>query len=138
MSSPRNRSKFFDGGGNIDTDALFKAYEEQGNEEDATVEVTFTISKNLNRRLDSYLATRIPFLSRTSIKRLVEEELVTINGRVPKGSTKIHQDDVINVILPPPPSCELPPEDIPLKVIYEDHDLIVINKEDDIILMYFC
>lgn len=134
MSSPRNRSKFFDGGGNIDTDALFKAYEEQGNEEDATVEVTFTISKNLNRRLDSYLATRIPFLSRTSIKRLVEEELVTINGRVPKGSTKIHQDDVINVILPPPPSCELPPEDIPLKVIYEDHDLIVINKEDDIIV----
>ena len=50
MSLPRNRSKkFLDGGGNIDTDALFRAYEEQGNEDGASVEVTFRISKNLNR-----------------------------------------------------------------------------------------
>jgi 23S rRNA pseudouridine1911/1915/1917 synthase len=135
MTSPRNRSKkFLDGGGNIDTDALFRAYEDQTGDDEASVEVTFTISKNLNRRLDSYLATRIPFLSRTSIKRLIEENLVKINGAKPKGSTKIHQNDVIEVILPPPPSNELPAEDIPLKIIYEDHDLIVINKDDDIIV----
>jgi len=135
MGSPRNRSKkFLDGGGNIDTDALFRAYEEQGAEDDASVGVTFTISKNLNRRLDSYLATRIPFLSRTSIKRLIEEELVTVNDKFPKGSTKLHKDDVVSVVLPPPPSSELPAEDIPLKIIYEDHDLIVINKDDDIIV----
>lgn len=135
MSSPRNRSKkFLDGGGNIDTDALFRAYEEQVGEENASVEVTFTISKNLNRRLDSYLATRIPFLSRTSIKRLVEEDFVLVNGVIPKGSTKLHKDDVINIVLPPPPSSELTAEEIPLKIIYEDHDLIVINKDDDIIV----
>ena len=113
---------------------MFRAYEEQAGDEETAVEVTFTIAKNLNRRLDSYLATRIPFLSRTSIKRLIEEKLVTINGATPKGSTKIHRDDVINVTLPPPPSSELPAENIPLKIIYEDHDLIVINKDDDIIV----
>ena len=135
MTSPSNRPKeFLDGGGNIDTDALFRAYEERGCSDDSPIETTFTISKNLNRRLDSYLATRIPFLSRTSIKRLIEEQLVTVNGSFPKGSTKIHKDDVVHVILPPPPSTELPAEDIPLKIIYEDKDLIVINKDDDIIV----
>ncbi|MBT5137297.1 MAG: RluA family pseudouridine synthase [Phycisphaerae bacterium] len=136
MSSPSNRSKkFLDGGGNIDTDALFHAYEEQGSaDEEGLIEATFNIRKNLNRRLDSYLATRIPFLSRTSIKRLIEDESVTVNGKVPKGSTKVHQGDVVCVTLPPPPSSEIPAEDIPLKILFEDKDIIVLNKDDDIII----
>ena len=135
MCSPRNRSdKFFDGGGNIDSDALFRAYEEQGLNDEAVVETSFTISRDLNRRLDSYLATRIPFLSRTSLKRLIEENMVTVNGKSPKGSTKLKKHDVVNVILPPPPSSEIQPEEIPLKIIHEDNDLVVINKDDDIIV----
>ncbi len=135
MSSPSDRSKkFLDGGGNIDTDALFLAYEEQKGDEDERIEASFTISKELNRRLDSYLATRIPFLSRTSIKRLVEEKDVTVNGLVPKPSTKLHKGDIVNVTLPPPPSTDIPAENIPLKIIFEDHDLVVINKDDDIIV----
>ena len=135
MCSPSNRSKeILDGGGNIDSDALFRAYEEQGREDDAVVEATFTISRDLNRRLDSYLATRIPFLSRTSLKRLIEEKMVTVNGKVPKGSTKLKKHDIVNVILPPPPSSDIPAEEIPLKIIHEDDDLIVLNKDDDIIV----
>jgi 23S rRNA pseudouridine1911/1915/1917 synthase len=135
MCSPRNRSdKFLDGGGNIDSDALFRAYEEQGLNDEAVVETSFTISRDLNRRLDSYLATRIPFLSRTSLKRLIEENMVTVNGKSPKGSTKLKKHDVVNVILPPPPSSEIQPEEIPLKIIHEDNDLVVINKDDDIIV----
>ena len=135
MRSPSNRSKkFLDGGGNIDTDALFRAYEEQNIDDDVPIEATFRISKNLNRRLDSYLATRIPFLSRTSIKRLIEEESVMVNGKVPKGSTKIHKDDVVCVTLPPPPSTEIIAEDIPLKILFEDKNIIVLNKDDDIIV----
>ncbi len=135
MGSPSNRSKkFLDGGGNIDTDALFRAYEEQNIDDDESIEATFSISKELNRRLDSYLATRIPFLSRTSIKRLVEEKDVTVNGSFPKPSTKLHKGDVVTVILPPPPSTDIVAEEISLKIIYEDHDLIVLNKDDDIIV----
>ncbi|MBC8200820.1 MAG: RluA family pseudouridine synthase [Planctomycetes bacterium] len=135
MCTPSDRSKeILDGGGNIDSDALFRAYEEQHPEEDSVVEATFTISRDLNRRLDSYLATRIPFLSRTSLKKLIEENMVTVNGRNPKGSTKLKKHDVVNVILPPPPSSDIPAEEIPLKVIHEDNDIIVINKDDDIIV----
>jgi len=135
MDTPSDRSdEILDGGGNIDSDALFRAYEKQGADDDAVVEATFTLSRDLNRRLDSYLTTRIPFLSRTSLKRLIEEKMVTVNGRNPKGSTKLKKHDVINVILPPPPSSEIPAEEIPLKIIYEDNDLIVLNKDDDIIV----
>ena len=135
MRAPNDQSKeILDGGGNIDSDALFRAYENQNSEEEAVVQATFTISRDLNRRLDSYLATRIPFLSRTSLKRLIEEKMVLVNGKTPKGSTKLKKHDVVKVILPPPPSSDIPAEDIPLKIIHEDADLIVINKDDDIIV----
>jgi len=124
----------FDGGGNIDTAALFRAYEEQRSDSDTPIEAKFIISRDLNKRLDSYLAGRIPFLSRTSLQRLIDEDAVTINGRKPKASTKIHKGDEIRVLLPPPPSTELQAEEIPLKILYEDKDLIVINKDDDIIV----
>lgn len=135
MYKPSDRSKsLLDGGGNIDTDALFRAYEEQSPDGAASVEASFTLTRNLDKRLDSYLATRIPFLSRTTLKHLIEEKMVTVNGRFPKGSTKLHKGDVINVVLPPPPSSDISAEDIPLKILYEDDDLIVINKDDDIIV----
>ncbi|HIB01525.1 MAG TPA: hypothetical protein EYO31_06535, partial [Phycisphaerales bacterium] len=82
MCTPSDQSKeILDGGGNIDSDALFRAYENQNSEDESVVEATFTISRDLNRRLDSYLATRIPFLSRTSLKRLIEEKMVLVNGK---------------------------------------------------------
>ena len=124
----------FDGGGNIDTDALFHAYEEQRTDDDSPIEVTFTLSRDLNKRLDTYLAGRIPFLSRTSVQRLIDEQAVTVNNRNPKASTKLRKGDVVKVVLPPPPSSEIQAEEIPLKIMYEDKDLIVINKDDDIIV----
>lgn len=135
MSKPSDRSKtIFDGGGNIDTNALFRAYEEQRSDDDSPIEVVFTLSRNLEKRLDSYLAVRIPFLSRTSLQRLIDEHAVKVNERNPKASTKLRKGDVVRVILPPPPSTELQAEEIPLKIIFEDKDLIVINKDDDIIV----
>ncbi len=131
---PRDSSEdILDGGGNIDINALFRAYEDQG-EDDAPVEVTFELQRNHNKRLDAYLAGRIPFLSRTSLQRLISEKVVWVNGRNPKASTRLKSRDRVRVILPPPPSTDIPAEDIPLHIVYEDHDLIVINKQDDIIV----
>jgi len=135
MCTPSDRSMtIFDGGGNIDTDALFHAYEEQRTDDDSPIEVAFTLSRDLNKRLDTYLAGRIPFLSRTSVQRLIDEQAVTVNNRNPKASTKLRKGDVVKVVLPPPPSSEIQAEEIPLKIMYEDKDLIVINKDDDIIV----
>lgn len=137
FKKPRDGSgdsgRLLDGGGNIDIDALFRAYEEQG-DDDLPVEVTFELQRNHNKRLDSYLAGRIPFLSRTSLQRLIAEQVVWVNDRNPKASTRLKSGDRVRVILPPPPSTDIPAEEIPLDILYEDHDLIVINKSDDIIV----
>jgi len=131
---PRDSSEdLLDGGGNIDMNALFRAYEDQG-DDDTPVEVTFELQRNHNKRLDAYLAGRIPFLSRTSLQRLISEKVIWVNGRNPKASTRLKSGDLVRVILPPPPSTDIPAEDIPLHIVYEDHDLIVINKQDDIIV----
>ncbi|MDP6601521.1 MAG: RluA family pseudouridine synthase [Phycisphaerales bacterium] len=122
-----------DGGGNIDVDALYRAYEARDTDE-APIEASFQLKRDLAKRLDQYLANRIPFLSRTSLQRLISERAVTVNGHHPKASTTLHQGDVVRVVLPPPPSTDIPPENIPLKILYEDDQLVVINKDSDIIV----
>ena len=124
-------------GGKVDQAALFALYEkaeEIAGDDEAPIAVRFELQRDLNKRLDKYLVDRIPFLSRTSLQELIHEQSVTVNGRVPKPSTKLRKGDVVVATLPPPPSTEIPAEDIPLEVLYEDDHLIVINKPDDIIV----
>ena len=122
-------------GGAVDRDALFALYEENaGKDDESPVTVEFELLKDLEKRLDRYLVDRVPFLSRTQIQRLIDEEAVTVNGRVPKSSTKLRKGDRIVANLPPPPSGSIQPEDIPLDVIYEDDAIIVVNKPAGLIV----
>jgi 23S rRNA pseudouridine1911/1915/1917 synthase len=121
-------------GGKVDREALYALYDRQDDDDETPISVTFRLSRDLNKRLDRYLVDRIPFLSRTSLQRLIKEEAVTVNGRPGKPATRLRAGDEIAAILPPPPSTEIPAEEIPLDVLYEDDDLIVINKADGIIV----
>lgn len=121
--------------GTVDRDALFALYEESaGADEDRPVSVTFTLSHDLNKRLDRYLVDRVPFLSRTSLQRLIDEDAVLVNGRVAKASTKLRLGDVVCATLPPPPSSEIPAEEMALDVLFEDQEMIVINKRPGLIV----
>jgi 23S rRNA pseudouridine1911/1915/1917 synthase len=134
---PKHHPDLINSSGTVDRDALFALYEqaEQAAGDDETpATVCFELNRDLEKRLDKYLVDRIPFLSRTSLQSLIREKAVTVNDRVPKPSTRLRKGDVITVVLPPPPSTEIPAENIPLNVLYEDEDLIVINKPDDIIV----
>jgi 23S rRNA pseudouridine1911/1915/1917 synthase len=122
-------------GGAVDRDALFALYEENAAKDDESpVTVEFELLKDLDKRLDRYLVDRVPFLSRTQIQRLIDEEAITVNGRVPKSSTKLKKGDKIVATLPPPPSGAIQPEDIPLEVLYEDSAIIVVNKPAGLIV----
>jgi 23S rRNA pseudouridine1911/1915/1917 synthase len=79
-------------------------------------------------RLDKFLGENCPELSRTHAQKLVAEGLVTVNGRVARASLKLNTGDKIDVTIPPEAPSHLTPEDIPLKIIYEDNDLMVIDK----------
>ena len=122
-------------GGAIDRDALFAIYEENAAKDDESpVTVEFELLKDLDKRLNRYMVDRVPFLSRTQIQRLIDEEAITVNGRVPKSSTKLRKGDRIVAALPPPPSGAIQPEDIPLDVLFEDDSIIVVNKPAGLIV----
>src|SRR5215472_2500460 len=79
-------------------------------------------------RLDAYLATRVPGWSRARLQRLIEDSDVLVNGATVKSSHRLQPGDQIEVDLPPPPSASFTPENIPLEIVYEDDDLVVVNK----------
>ncbi len=79
-------------------------------------------------RLDSYLAAQIEGWSRARIQRLIEDGDVLINGRVVKSAYKLRAGDVVEVELVQPSVASFAPESIPLEIIYEDEELVVVNK----------
>ncbi|MEW6542710.1 MAG: RluA family pseudouridine synthase [Nitrospirota bacterium] len=80
------------------------------------------------KRLDLFLASRDPALSRSALQRLIEEGRVTVNGQPVKPSYKIRPGDRIALDIPRPEPLELKPEPIPLDILFEDEALVVLNK----------
>jgi len=85
-------------------------------------------------RLDAFLAAHIDGWSRARLQRLIEEADVLVNGRAVKSSYKLHLKDEIEVELTPPPSTTFAPEDIPLDIVFEDDEVIVVNKAAGIVV----
>lgn len=80
------------------------------------------------KRLDTYLAAVLSALSRAAIQRLIDDGQVLVAGRPAKPSLKLSGGEQLDVVIPPPAPAVPQPEAIPLTVLYEDHDLIVIDK----------
>jgi len=91
--------------------------------------LTFRVADNeAGTRLDSYLAARINDWSRARVHRLIEDGDVLVNGRTAKPSYKLRDGDEIEAELTPSAPSQFAPEDIPLEVVYEDEELVVVNK----------
>lgn len=79
-------------------------------------------------RLDKYVAEKCLDLSRPQAQKLIADGYITVNDRVAKAGLRLHIGDRVNITIPPPPPSPLSPEAIPLNIIYEDDDLLVIDK----------
>ena len=79
-------------------------------------------------RLDAFLARSLPDLTRSAAQRLLEEGAVTLGGKPAKKNTKTALGDIVEVGLPDPQPVEVVPQNIPLDIVYEDGDVIVVNK----------
>jgi len=79
-------------------------------------------------RLDSFLAANMPDQSRSSVQKLIGRELVSVNGRPVKSNYRVKVGDRIEAQLPPPERPAVEAANIPLDIVYEDSDLLVINK----------
>lgn len=83
---------------------------------------------SLNKRLDVYITDEMPELSRTAVKRLIDEEKILVNEKKQKSSYKPESGDIITIDMPEAHEIDLKAQDIPVPVIYEDNDIIVVNK----------
>jgi 23S rRNA pseudouridine1911/1915/1917 synthase len=85
-------------------------------------------SSSAKKRLDTFLASQELSLSRSRIKKLIESELVKINNVTSKPGVRLRDGDIVGITIPEPQSQEIIPEDIPLDIVYNDEDILVINK----------
>ena len=89
----------------------------------------YIVSQEENgKRLDTYIPSVDTDITRTSAQRLIEDGNILVNGKNAKVSYKIQENDKISVEIPKPKQIELKAQNIPIEIIYEDSDIIVVNK----------
>ena len=85
-------------------------------------------------RLDAFLTRSVPGLSRSAAQRLIEEGQVLRCGKPGKKNDKLNPGDPISYEIPEPKAVDIQPKDIPLDIVYEDEDLLVINKPKGLVV----
>jgi 23S rRNA pseudouridine1911/1915/1917 synthase len=92
------------------------------------MEKSYQLTADGDARLDKYVCAQVPELSRTQVQKLIAAGNITVNGQKAKPGHRLSPGDRIDINIPPTPPQELKPEAIPLKIIYEDDDLLAVDK----------
>ncbi|WP_127836370.1 RluA family pseudouridine synthase [Clostridium prolinivorans] len=100
------------------------------------MEVKKFIIDELNKemRLDVFLSSKITNKSRSFIQNLIEDGKVIVNNSFKKSNYKVKINDIVEITIPDPKELNIKPEDIPIEIIYEDSDIIVVNKPQGMIV----
>lgn len=85
-------------------------------------------------RLDAFLARSVPDMSRSAAQKLIEEGHVLRNGRPGKKNDKLNPGDTVEFTVPEPKAVDIAPVEIPLDIVYEDEDVVVINKPKGLVV----
>ena len=95
----------------------------------------FTIeTDDVNKRVDVFLNEEMEDISRSALQKNIEKGNITVNGDKISKNYKLRIGDIVEAELPPPENIDIVPEDIPLDIMYEDDDLIVINKPQNMVV----
>ncbi len=79
-------------------------------------------------RIDKYLTDNLEDITRNRIQKLIDDEQISVNGKLVKANYKVKENDIICVTIPEAVEIDIQAEDIPLDIVYEDDDLLVVNK----------
>ncbi len=97
--------------------------------------LTFIVSEELaGERLDRFLVMSVEDMSRSYIQKLIRQEKVTVDAKKTKPGLRIESGSVIEISIPEPVSTELMPENIVLDILYQDSDIVVINKQQGLVV----
>ena len=91
-------------------------------------EIFQVTSEQDGERLDKLLSIIYPDFSRSFFQKLIKENSIKVNEKIQKANYKVQTDDVISVLIPDAIETSIEPEDIPLDILYEDNDVLVVNK----------
>ena len=86
------------------------------------------------KRLDAFLSQYLQDCTRSRAAKLIQQHFVTVNGQIKKPSYRVHPGETIRGVIPPPHPSQLKPEPIPLEVLYEDSELIVVDKQPGLVV----
>ena len=92
------------------------------------------VKENEQKRLDAYISEKLPELSRTMVKKLLDDGKILVNDKAPKASYKPVKNDKIEIEIEEPKEIELKAQEIPIQIIYEDNDIIVVNKPKGLVV----
>lgn len=98
------------------------------------IEIFIANEQDMNKRLDLFLSEKIENMSRSYVQGLIEKESIKVNGKLKKSNYKLKLQDEISIEVPTPVELQVEGEDIPLDIIYEDSDVIVVNKPQDMVV----
>lgn len=96
--------------------------------------IIFHNTDNEKTRLDSYLSEQFEDMSRSRIQGLIKDGMITVNGKTVKTGYTLIDGDIIDTNIPEPEEISIEAEDIPLDIVYEDDDVIVVNKPKDMVV----
>lgn len=85
-------------------------------------------------RLDVYLADQFVDMSRSYIQKIIKDKKVTVNGKIEKAKYLVKEEDKIVIEIPKPKILEVVPQDIPIEIVYEDDDVIIVNKPQGMVV----
>ena len=88
----------------------------------------YVSNETAGQRIDKWLSENIEDLSRSSVQRLLKENNILINSHAVSKNYKLRSDDIIDVNIPEPELLDVAPQNIPVDIVYEDDDLLVVNK----------
>lgn len=85
-------------------------------------------------RLDVYLSSQLGDMSRSYIQKIIKDKKVKVNGKEEKAKYLVKEDDKVTIEIPAPKLLEVLPQDIPIDIVYEDTDILIINKPQDMVV----
>ena len=85
-------------------------------------------------RLDVYLSDQFVDMSRSYIQKIIKDKKVTVNGKVEKAKYLVKEEDKVVIEIPKPKILEVAPQDIPIEIVYEDDDIIIVNKPQGMVV----
>lgn len=91
-------------------------------------------NEGINERIDKFITEKVTDASRSQIQSLIKEGHITVNGSSVKSNYKVQSEDIIEVNIPEPEVIDAKPEDISIEIIYEDQDVLVVNKPQGMVV----